>query len=260
MMTKICLVNDDGPKITGFMKLVEALSKEYELAIVVPDGQRSATSKSLSLNNPLRITKIQHANIEEFYNHSGTPADSALIADAMIDDIDIFVSGINPGANLGYQSIMTSGTLGAALEAAFLGYPALAVSEVVGSKEWFSGIENNRDYSKICEHVIQIINTIIAKGIPTGIDALNLNFPKVLKKDSFIVITRPTRIRMKNDIENRVDPNGNEYYWIRGEESEPTHGSDAFEVLVNGNISLSPMIIESVRDDDLEELKRFMEI
>ena len=257
-MTKICLVNDDGPSITGFVKLAEALSEEYELSIVVPAGQRSASSKSLTFNAPLRIEKRHSTDFTEFYTHSGTPADSVLIANSLIKDIDLFVSGINPGANLGYQSIMTSGTVGAAIEAAFLGYPSIAVSQVVESQEWFSSNQNNRNFDDICEHVLQIVKRIVRNGMPRGIDVLNMNFPRVLKNDSKIVVTRPTMMRMRNDLEERIDPNESQYYWIRGHENEPDENSDAFEVLTNGNISLSPIIISSIRNGDLDSMSQFM--
>ncbi len=257
-MTKICLVNDDGPDITGFVKLAEVLSENYELAIVVPGAQRSASSKSLSLNIPLRIEKKESKIYSAFYTHSGTPADSVLIANSLIEDIDLFVSGINPGANLGYQSIMTSGTVGAAIEAAFLGYPSLAVSQVVSSHEWFSSNKNERNFDDVCERILQIVNKIATKGLPSGIDVLNMNFPKEMKKETQIVITGPTRLRMRNDLDERTDPNDSKYYWIRGREIEPEKDTDAFEVLKQGNISLSPIIIESIRENELDRLRQFM--
>jgi 5'-nucleotidase len=258
-MTKICLVNDDGPLSVGFQRLSEAISKSYELAIVVPDGQRSATGKSLTLNEPLRIHEIEHNVAREFYTHSGTPADSVIVAHSLIKNIDLIVSGINPGGNLGYQSMMTSGTIGATLEAAFIGYPALAVSEVVVPEEWFSLMNNDRDYSLLCKRVLEIIEIILKNGLPSGIDAISMNFPRVLRDDSSFIVTKPTRLRMRNSIESRMDPNNSPYYWIKGDQTEPSRGSDAYEVLTDGNISLSPIIIESIRDDDIEKLREFMQ-
>ncbi len=115
----ICLTNDDGPNSTGLQNLAIAIAKEFKLVVVVPDGQRSATGKSLTLNTPLRVVRRKTIDGIELYTHSGTPADSIVVAKSMFDDIDLIVSGINSGANLGYQSMLTSGTVGAAFEAAF---------------------------------------------------------------------------------------------------------------------------------------------
>jgi broad specificity polyphosphatase/5'/3'-nucleotidase SurE len=63
---------------------------------------------------------------------------------------------------------------------------------------------------------------------------------------------------MSNDVERRVDPNGSPYYWLRGVEKETAEGTDAHEVIINGNISLSPILIEGARNEDVEKLRRFM--
>ena len=110
------------------LKLAEVLIKSVELVVVVPDGQRSATGKSLTLKRPIRITEKHEMNGYQFVSHDGAPADSVILAQAFFDDIDLVISGINSGANVGYQSMLTSGTVGATFEAAIRGLPAIAVS------------------------------------------------------------------------------------------------------------------------------------
>ena len=63
---------------------------------------------------------------------------------------------------------------------------------------------------------------------------------------------------MSNDIERRLDPNGSPYYWLRGVEKEAAEGTDAHEVIINGNISLSPIVIKMARNEDVENLRKFM--
>ncbi|TFH01015.1 MAG: 5'/3'-nucleotidase SurE, partial [Candidatus Thorarchaeota archaeon] len=127
-MPTVCLVNDDGPESKGLLRLSEALAASMNVVVVVPNGQRSGTGKALTLDRPIRITERADSKHCRFIVHDGLPADSVVLALSMIDKVDLFVSGINAGANLGYHRMLTSGTVGAALEAAIQGYPAIAVS------------------------------------------------------------------------------------------------------------------------------------
>ncbi len=144
------------------------------------DGWNTEVSDRLRCLNVSEMVYLEHSKTEDYelIIHDGFPADSVPIALSMRDNFDLFVSGINPGANLGYHRMLTSGTIGAALEAALQGYPALAVSQDVESKYWFTqnGVESGLDL--ICSHTLRIIECIFAEGFPEGIDVLNLNFPK----------------------------------------------------------------------------------
>ena len=72
-MYKVCLTNDDGPRSESLLKLAEAFSKTVELIVVVPDAQRSATGKSLTLKRPIRITEKHENNGYKFVSHDGAP-------------------------------------------------------------------------------------------------------------------------------------------------------------------------------------------
>jgi 5'-nucleotidase len=257
-MPRICLTNDDGPRSDGLLKLADVLSKDVELYVVVPDAQRSASGKALTLTRPIRLTE-QHRNYGySFASHDGTPADSVILAESFYGDIDLFISGPNTGANLGYQSMLTSGTVGAAFEAAIRGIPAIAVSRQAKPQEWFDSAGTTQDCTEICGITRDLVLRVLKKGIPAGIDLLNLNFPTEITEDSKIVIAKPTKIRMHNEVERRLDPNGRPYYWYLGIEREPAEGTDAYEVSVNNNISLTPVRIEFFNPDDLQILREFM--
>jgi 5'-nucleotidase len=238
--------------------LAETLASHVDVVMVVPDGERSASGKALTLNRPLRVKKVKSTNRFDMITHDGSPADSVVLARCLIDDIDLFVSGINAGANLGYQSMFTSGTVGAAMEAALMGFPAIAASLVVEPNEWFNSADKERDYSRICEVIRDIVLRVLRKGLPNGIDALNLNFPLSISETSKIVVAKPARVRISNELDKRVDPNQSPYYWLKGVHNDPSDGSDADVVLNNGNISLSPIIIESTTEEDIAKLSDFM--
>lgn len=257
-MYKVCLTNDDGPRSEGMLELAKELSKTMELIVVVPDGQRSATGKTLTLKRPIRITEKHENNGYQFITHDGSPADSVILAQAFYEDIDLVISGINSGANVGYQSMLTSGTVGAAFEAAIRGLPAIAASRQASPSEWFASTGSDADFEKVCEITRNLILRVLEKGMPEGIDMLNINFPCALTEESKVVVTKPTKIRMHNEVEERTDPHGRPYYWYLGIESEPQPKSDAYEVFVNGNVSLSPVILDWIDEEELKTLEEFM--
>jgi 5'-nucleotidase len=255
---KVCLTNDDGPNSAGLRILAYTLNQSMDLVVIVPDSQRSGIGKALTFNHPLRITENEVNGCRQI-THSGTPADSVYVAREFAKKIDLFISGINTGANVGYQSMLTSGTVGVVMEAAIQGYPGIAVSRVAESKDWFNSIETEYNFERECKITLELAQHVLEKGLPNGIDALNLNFPIELSDDSEIVVTKPTRIRMRNDLVQRDDPQGSPYYWIRGIETDPKPDTDVYEVLRKKNISISPIIIDSVRNDEIKLLKDFLE-
>jgi 5'-nucleotidase len=240
------------------LKLAEVLNKEVELIVVVPDGQRSATGKTLTLKRPIRITEKHEMNGYQFISHDGAPADSVILAQAFYTDIDLLISGINSGANVGYQSMLTSGTVGAAFEAAIRGLPAIAASRQATPEEWFEAKGADGDCEKMCEIIKNLVMKVLEKGMPKGIDMLNLNFPSKMTQDTKMIVTIPTKIRMHNEVEERKDPMGRPYYWYLGIERDPPPKSDAHEVFVRGNVSLSPVILDWIGDDEIKRLEDFM--
>jgi len=255
---KVCLTNDDGPASPGLLSLADHLKDIAELIVVVPDGQRSASGKGQTLNRPLRITHDADIAGYRLIAHDGAPADSIAIAQHFSKNIDLFVSGINSGANAGYQSILTSGTVGAAMEAALRGFPAIAISREVSSDKWFSASGKSGDCHRMCEMTVRIIKCILEKGMPRSTSVLNLNFPREFTDKTQVIVTKPTMARMRDEIDRRIDPNGSPYYWVRGVEISPPKDTDVYEILVRGNISISPITIESVTDAQLDSVKDFV--
>lgn len=256
---RICLTNDDGPRSEGLVRLADHLSRSYDLTVVVPDGQRSATGKALTLNRPLRVRDYGSEGGYRRVTHDGTPADSVVIASRFAEDIDLFVSGINAGANVGYQSMLTSGTVGAAFEAALKGYPALAISVEARPDEWFDNEGSSRDYNRIGAISLDIVDRIFKRGFPSEVDILNLNFPCNLREDIEIEVTRPTRVRLANEVVERQDPHGRTYYWLKGIEVDAPEGTDVHALLKNSNVSLSPITIEGTDKEMIERVRDFMQ-
>ena len=127
---KILVSNDDGYLATGINVLTDALSEIADVIVVAPDRNRSAASNSLTLHDPLRVSRVG----ENRYKVNGTPSDCVHLAltGFLDEEPDLVVSGINHGANLG-DDVIYSGTVAAAMEGRCLGFPTIAVS-LVGHK------------------------------------------------------------------------------------------------------------------------------
>lgn len=127
---KILLTNDDGVFAAGIFEIAKQLYKEHQIFIVAPDSQRSGASQSISIHNKLFLKKVELEGLPdaEVYSLTGTPADCVKFGVGTLGiKPDLIISGMNMGANLG-TDVMYSGTVGAATEAALLGYPSLALS------------------------------------------------------------------------------------------------------------------------------------
>src|SRR4030042_1065086 len=137
---KILVTNDDGILADGLWKLVKELKNVAQVVVVAPDREQSAIGTAVTLRQPLRVQKVAPmvAGIEA-YSVEGTPCDSVILALGKLikDGIQMVISGINPGPNLG-DDVLISGTVGAALQGYLRGLPALAVSVDVGTSHSLS--------------------------------------------------------------------------------------------------------------------------
>ena len=163
----ILLSNDDGVKSAGLIALADKLSESNNILIVAPDGNRSASSHSLTLTKKVLLKKIRDDENVKIYSLSGTPADCVKFAKLVFKDFnaDIVVSGINKGHNIG-SDILYSGTVSIACEAAFFGHIAFAFSAFSHKASDFSG------YSDFAVKIIDTLLPLSQKG-----DIWNVNFP-----------------------------------------------------------------------------------
>ena len=122
---QILLSNDDGYQAQGLKALYDAISAMADTVVVAPDRDRSGASNSLTLEQPIRARQTDNG----FIRVEGTPTDCVHLAitGLLETEPDMVVSGINAGANMG-DDVLYSGTVAAATEGRFLGYPAIAVS------------------------------------------------------------------------------------------------------------------------------------
>jgi len=204
--------NDDGVYAPGIKSLNSTLEMEHELWCVAPLEERSTTGHTLSLDNPLRVIKVD--DDKNIYGCSGYPADCSLIGFGKIMPYkpNLIVSGINRGANLG-QDVYYSGTVAAAREASFHGIPSIAVSLVCD----FNETKDQPQFFDTAANFIQkLISEVNLQDIPDK-HVLNINVPNLPMKD--IKGVKFTSLGFRNyseEIEERKDFRGRSYYWVGG--------------------------------------------
>ena len=192
---KILLVNDDGIQSDGLCRLAAEAAKWGEVWVVAPDGQRSACSHSLTIDDPLIVRPYDFpvAGVHAF-SCSGLPTDCVrigLFGDIMPGKPDVVFSGINNGYNTG-TDIQYSATVGAALDAAMCGIPAIAFSEGFQSDTRRSGFEHAVTDAYLPKVMAELLNEDLAAG-----QVINVNFPDCAL-DSCKGILRNRRVSMQN--------------------------------------------------------------
>lgn len=244
---RILLTNDDGIHSEGLYALYRELQDMAEVIVVAPSGERSASGHAITLSDPLRIERVRKN--DQFYGYavSGTPVDCVKLAVSVIlkSSPDMVISGINWGLNTGIH-ILYSGTVSAAVEAAILGIPAIAVSLAPVDSSHF-------DFS--AQFVRKLAMIISQQGLPPG-TLLNINVPSIeAERTPDAVITRQAKCHLKDCFQKRIDPRNNVYYWLDseeiilkeeegvddGEDIDRERGDVDVEAVRKGKISVTPI-------------------
>lgn len=231
----ILVSNDDGIDSKGIRHLVEVMKELGEVVVVAPDSPQSAMGHAITIGNTLRLVQSDIFPGVLAYKCSGTPADCVKLAKHHVlkdRKPDIVVSGINHGSNTSI-SVLYSGTMSAAIEAAIEGMPAIGFS--------LCDYSSNADFLHALDYVRKITEEALAKGIPKGV-ALNVNFPKKQDEEiKGIKICRQARAMWLEKFDQRVDPNGRDYFWMAGEFVNFDKGEDNDEwAIANNYISIVP--------------------
>lgn len=244
MVPRILLTNDDGVNSEGLWAAYEALAQIADVTVCAPATQQSAVGRSVSIFEPLRVNEVVHNDVHA-YAVGGKPTDSVIIGlFALKLNPDLVVSGINIGENVSAEAVTTSGTVGAALEAANQGIPAVAFSlQVEDQAEKFENpkLPGHRfDGSK--KVVRDVISRIISDGFPRHTHVVNVNVPSIIRGG--YEVTRLGERLFETGVEKRLDPRGKPYYWINGPLiTDAPEGTDVHAVH-KGNISITPITLD----------------
>lgn len=240
----ILLTNDDGIGAQGLKSLKEAVAHLGRITIVAPERQQSGSSHALTLDNPLRINRIDEDTIAV----DGTPTDCVLLAmRGLIDGRpDLLISGINHGPNLG-DDVTYSGTVAAAFEGTLLGLPSIAISLCSWTELRFEAAK---------QFAAEIASKVIEHGLPPG-TLLNVNVPCLEPEEiKGVRITKLGKRIYRDAIVRKTDPRGRDYYWIGGglPTWQKSEGTD-FEAIEEGMISVTPLHLDLTDYDAIEEIR-----
>ena len=237
------VTNDDGFRSLGINMIAKILEDLGDVVVVAPDQEMSATSHSLTLSRPLRVTRQKKG----VYSIDGTPTDCVMLAvNGLVKERpDYVVSGINHGANLG-DDVTYSGTVAAAIEGTLLGIPSIAVPYTSRDPRFLAEWEGPLQ---------DILEQIISRKMPED-TLLNLNLPAIPVSDSHgvKVTTLGKRIYQDAVTSNKGD-GGQVYYWIGGQEIQwKGDNSSDFIAINEGYVSVTPLHLDLTNYRTLEEL------
>lgn len=209
---KLLISNDDGIFALGIRVLANALAVAgYDVTVVCPDRERSATGHGLTIHQPIRaevVESVFHPGVKA-WSCSGTPADCIKLGlwGLLDNPPDFVLSGINQGPNLG-SDVLYSGTVSAAMEGLLEGIPSIAFSLAS-----YSG----HDFQPAAKFALALISQLADKPLPAPM-LLNVNIPPVaISEIAGVAITRLGIRRYVDTFQKRVDPRGKTYYWLAGE-------------------------------------------
>ncbi|MBA9075465.1 5'/3'-nucleotidase SurE [Rufibacter quisquiliarum] len=231
----ILVSNDDGITAPGIHTLVKVMKRIGEVVVVAPDGPQSGMGHAITIGNTLRLDRSLAFSDVESYECSGTPADCVKLAKHHVlrdRKPDLVVSGINHGSNSSI-SVLYSGTMSAAIEAAIEGLPAIGFS--------LCDYGHDIDFSHTEEYVELITRQALEFGIPAGV-ALNVNFPKKSEQEiAGIKVCRQARAKWEEEFDERLDPRGRSYFWLTGNFVNFDKGDDTDEAALAQNyVSVVP--------------------
>ena len=245
---RFLLTNDDGIYARGLAALYRELSKDAECIIVAPEIEQSAVGHAITISRPLMVRKARKNGSFLGYAVAGTPADCVKIGISELAEgpVDLVVSGINLGANVGIN-VLYSGTVSAATEAAIQGIPSLAIS-----------LDTHReaDFSAAARFARRMAAFILETPLPQV--ALNVNVPAIPEEEiRGVVVAKQGRARLMECFERRIDPRENIYYWLAGETELPLHEDEESDgsCLKRGMITITPIYYDLTRHDLLDDLK-----
>lgn len=229
---KILITNDDGIYRKGLWALAAELQNVAEVVVVAPDREQSAVSAAISLRHPLHYTEVNPmVDGIKAYSVSGTPSDSVILALEIMKDIGMVFSGVNEGANLG-NDVLLSGTVGAALQGYFHGLPSVALSMEEGDEMHFE--------------VAARLASSLANHLTNGSEAkemlLNINLPNLPLEEIKGIDVTCLASTDYNDLVAEENSGKRKYYrivrkkplWNGGE------GTDAW-ALDQNKISITPL-------------------
>ncbi|WP_068317617.1 5'/3'-nucleotidase SurE [Polycladidibacter hongkongensis] len=251
---RILIVNDDGIHSEGLHVLEQiALELSDDVWVVAPESDQSGVAHSLTLNDPLRLRKID----ERHFAVRGTPTDCVIMAVSVVLDKapDLILSGINKGCNVA-DDVTYSGTIAGAMEGTLLGIRSIAVSQHYNFTE-LKGV----DYAPALKHGAALIKELLDYDLPAE-TLLNVNFPAVAPQEvkGVQVVRQGKRSTDSMFMDGRKDGRGNPYYWLAFNNGEvPRVKGTDIDAIEDGYIAVTPLHLNLTADELMGSLAQHLQ-
>jgi 5'-nucleotidase len=258
-MLNVLLTNDDGIEADGLQCLRVALAgvEGVNLAVIAPDGNRSAMARSITTRRPLWVEKVPFSDGSTGYSTDGTPVDCVRLASlGLIEGFaaDLVVAGINHGANLG-DDITYSGTVAAALEGVVLGLPSIAVSQQSRARALDYRFDGGFGFEVAARFVARMVERIEDVPLPAR-TLLNVNVPAG-EPNGVEVASLGKRI-YRDELKLEHEEERGRRYWIYG--SDPGFHDDPgtdLAAVAAGRVAVTPIHFDLTDRPGLDALRRF---
>ncbi|MDC0181218.1 5'/3'-nucleotidase SurE [Candidatus Thioglobus sp.] len=243
---RILISNDDGYKADGIIQLAKSLSEIAEVIVVAPSGNKSAASSSLTIGKPLKPIQVE----KNIYAIDATPSDCVHLAlcGFIKESVDLVVTGINFGANLG-DDVIYSGTVAGAIEGRFLGLPSIAMSLASWECNHFDTAGN----------IAKILVDQIDKAPLSKNTIINVNVPDIPMNE--VLGIKSTRLGSRHKSAPSIqDTKDSSLFWIgeNGKEADNDEGTD-FYAVTNNYVSVTPLQIDLTKYSEVNLLGDWLE-
>jgi len=245
---RILVTNDDGIMAPGLLALRRAMAQLGDVTVVAPTTPQSAVAHSITLTAPIRVHRVSLGDGAIGYGVEGRPADCVKLAllELMPERPDLVASGVNLGVNAGIN-VLYSGTVAAAVEGAFFGVPAVAVS-----------IEDTdaADFDGAAQIARRLVDQLLARAAGRPI-LFNINVPDLSKGPpaGVRVVTQSLK-GWREGWEKRSDPRGRTYYWMIGDLEPEDVGVDSdVAALADRYVTITPLRFDLTDHARMEEMR-----
>jgi 5'-nucleotidase len=248
------LTNDDSYRSKGFAAAIEIARKFGRVIAIAPDAPQSGMSQAITIYNPLYLRKVREEEGVLVYSLNGTPVDCVKMAfDHFFRDekVDLVISGINHGSNAAVN-VLYSGTMGAAIEAAFYDIPSIGLS--------LTDHDPDADFEGAVKYGSKIVEAVLNGDIPRPL-CLNVNVPNIpCSAIKGIRLSRQTRGYWREEFFKRTDPHGRDYFWLTGafSNAEPESEDTDEWALANGYVAVVPIQVDLTAYKQMAQLNKLL--
>lgn len=240
---RILVANDDGIYSPGIASLARVAARFGEVRVVAPDVEQSAASHAVTASRPLTYRRTPQLGEIEAFRVNGTPADCVALGVHHWQDVDIVLSGINMGVNMG-NGIWHSGTVAAAKQATLFGLRGIAFSTPVRGDE--------PDFEALEPYVEKVLSLVLADDCPP---LINVNIPPSPKGTTW---ARQAVRHYDGRVVPDSDPMGRQHFWFTVVPIEETEQGTDLWAFARGYITMTPLTLDLTDESELERLRRQM--